>query len=197
MARRKDHTKEELSHLAITAGVHLVKTNGPAGLSARKIASEIGYSVGTLYNVFTSYEILRLHINGVALDEWHAAIDDMLAKPLQDPLLELARFYMAYSAEHANQWRLLFDDSTPMTLPVPEWYREKITRLFSLLEHLISPLVDNDPIKTRQAAQLLWTGIHGIVALSLSGKLALVGADDAQTLAECFIKTFRAGIKHG
>ena len=196
MARRADHTKQQLTDMAVQAGVKILKTKGQESLSARKIASEIGYTVGTLYNVFGSYEMLRYHINGVFLDEWLAAIEQMLKKRrAADPLMALAKFYMDYSQTHSNQWRMLFDDSAPVTQPVPDWYRDKIRYLFMLLENTVRPIVV-DPAQAKRAAQILWTGVHGITALSLSGKLSLIGTESAEALVASFVKTFKKGMQN-
>ena len=52
MARRSDHSREELREMAITAAEQIVVEQGYEGLSARKVAAAIGYTVGTLYLVF-------------------------------------------------------------------------------------------------------------------------------------------------
>ena len=48
MARRKDHTREELIQIAIDSGREIVRTEGVASLTARRVAKEMGYTAGTL-----------------------------------------------------------------------------------------------------------------------------------------------------
>ena len=48
MARRNDHSKEELQSMAIDATRSLISQAGYEGVSARKVANSIGYTVGTL-----------------------------------------------------------------------------------------------------------------------------------------------------
>ena len=67
MARRSDHTREELTELAIDAALALIEADGFAQFSARQVAAKIGYTVGTLYNVFGSYDSLLLHVQSQAL----------------------------------------------------------------------------------------------------------------------------------
>ncbi len=52
MGRRAVHSPEELRQLILDASRTIVETNGISGLSAREIARVIGYSPGTLYNIF-------------------------------------------------------------------------------------------------------------------------------------------------
>lgn len=42
---------------------------GLSGFSTRQIAKKIGYTLGTLYNIFESYDDIILHINAATLDE--------------------------------------------------------------------------------------------------------------------------------
>lgn len=195
MARRADHRPEELKKLAIAAGMELVRQGGPAGLSGRKVAAAIGYTVGTIYNVFGSYDLYRLHLNAVILDEWYEALTAMLGQQQSENAIELlARFYMAYSHEHASQWRLLFDDSQPAPEHVPHWYQEKIARLFGLLEQVVQQTMHCPPAQAKCYAEVLWAGVHGIAALSLSGKLSLVKAEEADKLVLSFMQIFSKGV---
>ena len=69
MARRSDHTREELKELAIAAGQKVISDEGFCKFSARKVAKEMGYTVGTLYNIFGDYNDIVLHINFATLDD--------------------------------------------------------------------------------------------------------------------------------
>ena len=52
MARRTGLTRPEIQSSALAAGRKLIVKNGLKTFSMRQVASEIGYTVGTLYNVF-------------------------------------------------------------------------------------------------------------------------------------------------
>ncbi|HEV3447204.1 MAG TPA: helix-turn-helix domain-containing protein, partial [Gemmataceae bacterium] len=69
MARRSDHTREELKDLAIQAAIALIEADGIGQFSARQVAARIGYTVGTLYNVFGSYDELLLNVNARTVDD--------------------------------------------------------------------------------------------------------------------------------
>ena len=51
MARRNDHTRDELKEMAISAGQSIIIHEGFNKFSARKVARNIGYTVGTIYNI--------------------------------------------------------------------------------------------------------------------------------------------------
>lgn len=67
MARRPDHSRDELYALAMNAARGIVERDGIRGLTARNIATAIGYSPGTLYNLFDNLDDLALQINGATL----------------------------------------------------------------------------------------------------------------------------------
>jgi AcrR family transcriptional regulator len=195
MARRADHTREELTELAIAAGLKRIREEGFARFSIRQVATDIGYTVGTLYNVFGSYDSFILHINARTLDEWYAIMRDALTQHSgEEPVHTLAKAYVAFSRSHYRQWSALFEHQLADDFARPQWYQPKMTRFFALVEAPLQEIVGNDKAKARHCARVLWAGIHGICVLSLSGKLDLVKADSAESLAESFVKTYLVGL---
>ena len=195
MARRADHTREELIKLAVKAGSELINKEGFSRFSARRVAARIGYTVGTLYHVFGSYDDLILHINAQTLDDWYAVMEAALEKTApKDPLHRLAQAYMEYSKANYQRWTALFEHHVDEGRNVPDWYMAKMARFFTLVEKPLLALVSNNRRKAKRAARVLWAGIHGICILSLSGKLDLVEADSAGTLAISFIDNYMAGL---
>ena len=80
MARRSEHSKEQIRDMALEAAETIVATDGLAGLSARKIAKQIGYTVGTLYLVFRNLDDLVLHVNARTLDAMFVKMQESLQK---------------------------------------------------------------------------------------------------------------------
>ncbi len=50
MARRADHTREELAGLVVGAAEDLARREGLRGVAMRRIATEIGYAPGSIYS---------------------------------------------------------------------------------------------------------------------------------------------------
>ena len=63
MARRSDHTKDELKDIILSASRKIIEKEGFQNLSARKIATAIKYAPGTLYNFCKNLDELILQIN--------------------------------------------------------------------------------------------------------------------------------------
>lgn len=187
MARRSDHTAEELKTLAIDKAIEIIDTSGLAGLSARRVTAAMGYTVGTLYHAFGDLETFLLHVNARILDEWYQDLQAGLKRSRKDPLLYLTDSYLAYARRHRDRWVMLFSDGgSDAPRPMPPWYAEKITRLFHLLENALRPhlAAGEDPAET---ARLLWASIHGICVLSLTGKLDITGASKPEKLIDMLL----------
>lgn len=194
MARRKDHTRKELKEMAIIAGLNIIDNQGFSGFSARKLATDIGYTVGTLYNVFDNYDNLILHINARTLDEWFDQMQKTLETEKNITILSLANFYIEYSRNNYNRWVTLFEYHISGDKKHPKWYQDRIIRFFDFVETLLMPIVKNNRKKARRSARILWAGIHGICILSFSGKLDIAEAESPEILAESFVKCYLAGL---
>lgn len=205
MARRSDHTREEIKAMAIVAGRDLIRENGLAGFSARKVATAIGYTVGTLYNVFENHDDIVLHINAVTLKDLLAFMEKRLAGDgasgaMDDDLSvlkALASCYIDYARENYNCWSALFEHNLPPDVELPAWYGERIDALFVFIEGRLRKVIGGDSAEARQTARVLWASIHGICALTLTHKLRLVGVETVEDLTESLIENYVAGLRRG
>ena len=195
MARRKDHTREQLKELAVAAGREQIIKQGFSKFSAREVAREIGYTIGTIYNVFGSYDDFILHINAETLDQWYTEMAEQVKRAKGDKPKALAKFYIEFSKENYNLWLTLFEHHMPEGAKLPDWYETKMLRLFGLVEQVILPEVGNNSKIAQQTAKVLWSGIHGIANLAHTGKLAIVGTESADKLAELLVENYMAGLK--
>jgi AcrR family transcriptional regulator len=196
MARRSDHSPEALKNMAILAGYNIIAAQGFEQFSARKVAAEIGYTVGTIYNIFGTHDALLLHINAHTLDVWYAALEDRIAScPHPLTIDDIARFYIAYSTEHYHEWLALFEHRLGDNAPLPEWYMPKMTRFFDVVEAVVLPYVAHNHESAHRAARVLWAGIHGICILSHSKKLDLVASESAYELAASFVENYLRGLQ--
>lgn len=202
MARRKDHTREELKDLILGASWRIVGKNGFEGLTARAVAAEIGYVPGTIYNLFSSMDDLALHVNARTLGLLYETLNDQAcADPGKDPVRNMkamAGRYMDFAREHRPYWLMLFDARLPQERGERKWYREKVERLFTPLENLLQPFFTARQDKMRaMSARVLWAGVHGLCFLQETGKIQMVSgkATEASSMMECLIDNFAAGLR--
>ncbi len=197
MGRRSIHTPEQLRQLILDAAAAIIEAHGLAGLSAREIARRIGYSPGTIYNMFENLDDVVLNVEGRVLD----ALDERLAAELakggdqKTLVLQLAQTYLAFTHERPKLWNLLFEHYMPGGVDTPPWYQEKLERLMSRVETAVAPLYPSDATLERQrAARVLWAGVHGITSLSTANKLSNVTSDAAALLVTDLVSNYLAGV---
>ena len=75
MARRTDHSREELLELVVDAGTRIIAEEGIGAMTARKVASAIGYSPGSIYNVVENIDALIAHVNTRTMRALNAELD--------------------------------------------------------------------------------------------------------------------------
>ncbi len=202
MARRQDHTRDQLKDMILETAWGIVGKDGLEGLSARRIATDIGYTPGTIYNIFESMDDLYLHVNGRTLDRLYdelngAACNDPTKTPVQN-MKTMARLYMAFAQEYRPYWVMLFSHRLPEGRQMEDWYREKIDRLFDPLEALLKPLfAPKQGRKRKMAARVLWSSVHGLCFLHEMGKAHLVGGESPVDMSSYLIDTFTKGLMDG
>lgn len=194
MARRSDHTREELQEMALTAAETLLDEQGGAALSTRKVAAAIGYSVGSLYLVFKNLDDLCWQINARTLEGLTRALEQQSAdQSPRDRLKAYANAYLDYALKWSHRWALLFDHSTDEG-DAPEWLQEKIARLFRRVEIDLAELYPNETADDiTLAARTLWGGVHGITQLKMRDKLFFGGDSAAQLMADSLIDRYLDG----
>lgn len=196
MGRRSIHTAEELRELILTSTTELIESEGLSGLSAREIARRIGYSPGTLYNVFDSLDDLVLTIEGRLLDRLALTLQQVPAQDCpQTRLKNIAMAYLAFTHDNPKLWNLLFEHHMQAGAHIPDWYQVKLETLLAEVEREIGRLIsDADEAQVRRSARVLWAGVHGITSLSTTDKLAIVSTEAAQSLVEDLIEHYLNGL---
>ncbi len=196
MGRRSVHTSQELRELIIDASTELIQAHGLAGLSAREIARRIGYSPGTLYNVFENLDDLILTIEGRLLDRLTEALSDVPdGQNAKQGVHRLAQAYLDFTHRNPNLWNLLFEHHLPSGRDVPAWYQAKLEGLLLRVERALAPAMPGaDAHAVGRAARVLWAGVHGITSLSTTDKLSVVSAESARLVVDDLVATYLAGL---
>ena len=161
MARRNDHSRDQIRSMALDAAERIVDVEGTGGLSARKVAAAIGYTVGTLYLVFDNLDDLVLQLNArtlaqllTQLEQAAAACDDA-----RRCIKGLGRTYLDFARTRRARWSLLFEHRLPDEPAVPEWFRAQMQQLFGLVERRLGVLMPSrSRAELRIAARALWSG---------------------------------------
>ena len=185
MARRSDHTREELREMVIDIAELIVANDGLGGLSARKVATEMGYTVGTLYLIFKNIDGLITEVNLKTLKRLEHEIS-LALKDVPSPeeaISVIARTYLHYATTRTKRWRAIFDHQLPDDEVFPDHYHQQVAQLFSLIE---SPLREIRQGESESAiikeARAIWASVHGLAMLSVGEKLNPADAEPGEIL---------------
>lgn len=192
MARRNDHTREELVALTLETVKEFLKDNSYHELSLRKIATMIGYVPSTLVNVFGNYNLLLLHAVAQTLDELAYEAKSVMSKSADNStaLYELAYCYHDFAQKHPYRWQLIFEHKMNGD-DLPEWQSDRIDTMTGMLEHLLQALAPKrQPTEIVQASRVLWAGVHGITLLSVDDKFFAAEPIDGKQLIENLLSNY-------
>jgi len=179
MGRRSDHTREELREIIVREGHRQMEEAGFARFSAREVAKRIGYSIGTLYNVFGSYDHLILAINGRTLDLWLAYLERRLVGVEEDRLDVAVDAYFQFAMDHRHAWTALFDFRLPEGETPPEYYAVKLTAILDAVEREVAGELRAGHVdKAPALARSLLATVHGHCFFALNGTFELLGETD-------------------
>lgn len=201
MGRRKDHSREMLEQMIIESAWKIVGDAGGAAVTARRIAADIGYTPGTIYNVFRSMDEILLRVNSRTLDILYTILQDVSSgnTTFDAPLSSLklmARRYLAFARDYRPYWLLLFHQDMILEGAQDAVYTEKINRLFAPLEQILTAFFSADDREARQdSARALWASVHGICYLQETGKIGRAAPNlDTMLLINNVIDTYVAGL---
>jgi AcrR family transcriptional regulator len=196
MGRRSIHTQDELRHLILGSARQIIERDGLIGFSAREIARAVGYSAGTIYNIFDSLDELLLLIQADLLSEVVANISSVT--PSSDPrdyVDRLADAYVDFAVEHARLWNLFVAHQLSSQAKVPPQVQEHLNSIATIVGKGIQPLMPAaSPAEVAQSAQALWAGVHGITAVAVTEKGANINVKSAKKFVRLLTSTFTRGL---
>jgi len=156
MARRNEHSLSEIKAMVLNAAETIIMEEGFAALTIRKIAMEMGYTVGSIYMVFASRAELILHLNARTLEDISTRLQ---AISITADIETWLNAYLQYIRTNPERWRMIF---THESKPLPDWYQAQLDSVFlqfSAYFILTTP-------EQKQTVYALWQGIQGICLLS-------------------------------
>lgn len=178
---------QEFRETLCESATRLFALHGYDGVTMRALATDLGCSPMTPYRYFKNKAEIFLAVRRAAFARFTTALEQATEANPHHParLPALGRAYVEFALEQPHAYRIMFElDQTTrppfdVTLDLRSWNFmlaavEEAVELEGLSD---SPLV---------LAHLFWSGIHGIVALHLSGML-IMGAELGE-LVDAFIE---------
>ena len=195
---KTEKRRQQIFEDALAAAKKIAEKEGLKGLTARRIARNIGRSVGTIYNVFGNLDTLILHLNARTFDALYEELQKVEAAGEPREVVEsLTDTYRVFVRDNANLWNVIFEHVWPAHYPLPDWYREKFERPLQTLTYILAPLFPPGREKENYlAALVLWSDLHGINSLAATGKLGIVTSENAEALSDLLVAIFFGGLMH-
>ena len=191
MARRGNHTLEEIKNMVVTAAEELVLEGGLPQLRVRNIAMKIGYTVGSIYMVFDNMNDLILHIKGRSLDSIIEQMEQVKADGVNQRLAKLAITYINYAKQNQNRWSMIFEHHLPESDDVPAWYQQKVDRLYSSFDDEFAYLAPELSTQERRLNALAFlSGLHGLCVFRLTTQLMECNDHDFEESVALLVRKF-------
>jgi len=183
MARRSDHSREELSGLVIAAARTIAAKAGWPAVTMRAIAGRIGYAPGSIYNAVGDLDAVLLRVNAATLETLAVELEAVLERfgPETDitaRALALADSYMRFVEKNARLWASVLERVPRAEDPVPDWYAAPRLRLIESVSAAIAPVFPQVKAR-RRAVVALWAALQGVAALAIGGNLAFAAGEIA------------------
>lgn len=181
--------------MAVQAAAKIVAKQGFRKLSTRGIAARMGYSAGTLYQLFDNLDDIILHVNAKTLDGLIEVCHDVdFTTGPEASLFDLADRYIGYTSRNPSLWNAVFEHSLPSGRTAPAWFIEKRQTLLAFGEKAIAPLFrPGEETARNHEAHVLWAGLYGIASLATAGKLP--PAESPQRMVQSLIRNYVAGLR--
>ena len=184
MGRRSDHSRAELKRMIVLEGHRQIAEVGFARFSAREVAKRIGYSIGTIYNVFGTHDRLILAINTRTFGLWAAHLRDRLKAAQGDRIRVLVEGYFSFARDNPHLWMAIYDHRLPPDAVMPEEFERQRSELTEIVTVEVEAALPEAvrPSAPRLARSLIAT-VHGHCTFALNGTFALMGEADPLELA--------------
>lgn len=180
-----DEQRKQTRHSIRSAAARLYAQDGLAQISARAIAREAGVSVGTLYTHFDNLTTLMQSLWKQPVKRLLGEMESRLAN-VDDPIERLRAIldtYITFANEQRAVYRGAFMYVRPQALDQPSPVALEDDQFFGMLIDSISEAQlrgqarNGDPAAL---AQLIWSGVHGAIALPLNvDRLALAPPEES------------------
>jgi len=164
--------------MVLNAAENIIIEEGLAALTIRKIAMEMGYTVGSVYMVFTDRADLILHINARTLENIATHLQAISSSGDIEAWLNA---YLQYARANTHRWRMIFTQHAENQI-MPDWYQVQLDAVF---QQFSAYFTYTSSEQNPQAVQALWQGIHGVCLLSPEAEI--------ETSALLLLKTFLRG----
>jgi AcrR family transcriptional regulator len=194
---RKQRQREEVHALILKAAWKLVKEEGWQGLSLRKIAGEIEYSIPVIYDHFENKEAILREFTRQGFKLLNNEIKSA-ADAVNDPeskLKAIAYAYWRFAVHNPEYYQLMYGLGMPGCETVQEM--TELSEFTVLLKNSVSALIKtngNEEANAFGKMKSFWSMLHGFVSINMMDANTNSPSTNDVILQE-YLRDFITGIK--
>jgi AcrR family transcriptional regulator len=207
---RRDRERQELRQAILMASRDIAAQEGWQSVSIRKVADRIEYSPPTIYEHFASKEALLVELmrEGFRLLMQGVREGDSAAASPEARIMAVALAYWSFAWDYPELYQVMhglggvpfaFDPGIAATETAsvpsdPEQFSPEAKAVFQFTMDAIKDLAgggEHDCEERAAAVHILWATLHGLVALTMAGRID-GGRAQAAGLVERAVRAFLA-----
>ncbi|KAB1440866.1 TetR/AcrR family transcriptional regulator [Pseudodesulfovibrio senegalensis] len=191
---RKEQEREHKRRLILDAAKGLFIRQGFDNVSMRGIAAAAGYSPAAIYRYFPGKRAILSHLRNEGFREFHAGqlAQEGAQKP-EEMLRRAGRNYLRFAMENPDDFHLMFctsceevDLEGELAEESMQSYHHFRNRMAQVVRSGYFGDVDEEAVVFG-----LWSGVHGLASLAVSGRLGVFSDSDLDTLLEKTLRFLR------
>jgi AcrR family transcriptional regulator len=171
----------------------LLSTEGPAALSLRRLATDVGTSTTAVYSLFggKSGLVRALFLEAFGRLGRHLSAVPVTADPAED-IVRLGLAYRASALAAPHMYSVMFGRPVPEFEPEAEDTRDSLTTMDPLINAVRAGMAKGAllPCDPQEVVLALWGVVHGLVSLELRNVM-LDGID----LGRHYERALRAAVR--
>ena len=179
----------------LNAAEAVLDREGTGGITIRAVAREAAVAPMSVYNRFDHKDGLLTALATRALDELAEAIQTPDDDAADDRFRQACRAYRDFALRHPARYSLIFASGSPLSDQTSA-VAERGRAVFSILADLIRGLAAEarSPLDPTEAAQSVWSAIHGAVSIEQVG---IGQTEDAAASFESLVTLLITGLWSG
>ncbi len=195
MAGVVEKRRSQLRKDLLDAALVRIEQDGLKALRARDLATDVGCSLGAIYNVFQDMDDLGFYANGETLRALGAALSkastSLPDRNPTDQLIALADAYLEFCQSMPKRWTALFTQRVPPGKDLPDWYRQALDDLIGRIAAPVAALRPDLPAReVRNRALGLFSAAHGVIYLGLQSSFFTTTPDQIRITNATMIRAF-------
>lgn len=183
---RKQRQQSEMREAILSSALKLFAEEGFENVTMRKIATEIEYSVGTLYLYFKDKNEIFFELHNKGFSEFYKK--QLSVQKIKAPIDRLAAHGLAYvefAIDNPEYYDLMFISRAPAKAIKKNKNWESGLKTYNLLKQNIIEVKKAGKFKNvdiEVAAFSLWAFVHGVSSLYVRERIILFPADSLKEI---------------